>query len=194
MAPAVAERAFELKDGEVSEAIRTPQGFAFVAVTGKQDSYVPKLDEVKAKVRDEVLKKKAGDVAKQKAVTIGAQMKSGDFNAAAKAAGLDVKTTEFIARGAPIGDVGVSPAVDAVAFAMQPNAVSDPITTDNGTVIVKVLERQDPPASDIASGKASVKTEMVNERRNRFYASYMTKARERMRVNINRELIAQLVA
>ena len=117
MAPAVAERAFEMKDGEVSEAIRTPQGFAFITVTGRQDSYVPKLDEVKAKVRDEVVKKKAVDVAKQKAVTIGAQMKSGDFNAAAKAAGLDVKTTDFIARGAPIGDVGVSPAVDAVAFA-----------------------------------------------------------------------------
>ena len=194
MVPAVAERAFELKDGEVSEAIRTPQGFAFITVTGQQDSYVPKLDEVKAKIRDEVLKKKATDVARQKAVSIGAQMKTGDFNAAAKAAGLEVKTTEFIARGAPIGDVGVSPAVDTVAFAMQPGAVSDPIATDNGTVIVKVLERQDPPAGDVASGKATLKTELLNERRNRFYASYMTKARERMKVNVNRELIAQLVA
>jgi len=194
MAPAISQRAFELKDGEVSEAIRTPQGFAFITVTGRQDAYVPKLDEVKAKVRDEVIKKKATDVARQKAATIGAQMKSGDFNAAAKAAGLEVKTTDFILRGAPIGDVGVSPAVDSVAFAMQPNAVSDPIVTDNGTVIVKVLERQDPPATDVATGKNTLKTELVNERRNRFYASYMTKARERMKVNINRELIAQLVA
>ena len=62
MAPAVARAAFELKDGEVSEAIRTPQGFAFITVTGKQDAYVPKLDEVKARVRDDVLKKKAVDV------------------------------------------------------------------------------------------------------------------------------------
>ena len=38
MAPAAAERAFELKDGEVSDAIRTPQGFAFITVTGKQDA------------------------------------------------------------------------------------------------------------------------------------------------------------
>jgi hypothetical protein len=121
-------------------------------------------------------------------------MKTGDFNAAAKSAGLDVKTTDFIARGAPIGDVGISPAVDTIAFAMQPGAVSDPIVTDNGTVIVKMLERQDPAPSDAATAKTSLKTEMVNERRNRFYASYMTKARERMKVNVNRELIAQLVA
>ncbi len=194
VAPAVAERAFELKEGEVSEPIRTPQGFAFVTVTGRQDSYVPKLEEVKARVRDEVLKKKAVDVARQRAATIGAQMKSGDFNAAAKAAGLDVKTTEFIARGAPIGDAGASPAIDAVAFTLPVGGVSDPIATDNATVIVKVLERQDPAPSDIGSAKATLKTELLNEQRNRFYASYMSKARERMKVNVNRELLAQIVA
>jgi hypothetical protein len=59
---------------------------------------------------------------------------------------------------------------------------------------VKMLERQDPAPTDIVSGKATVKTELLNDRRNRFYASYMNKARERMKVNINRELIAQLVA
>jgi len=194
VAPAVGERAFELKEGEVSEPIRTPQGFAFVTVTGRQDSYVPKLEEVKARVRDEVLKKKAVDVARQRAATVGAQMKSGDFNAAAKAAGLDVKTTEFIARGAPIGDAGASPAIDVVAFALPVGGVSDPIVTDNATVIVKVLERQDPAPSDIGSAKATLKTELLNEQRNRFYASYMSKARERMKVNVNRELLAQIVA
>jgi peptidyl-prolyl cis-trans isomerase D len=194
MAPAVAERAFEMKDGEVSEAIRTQQGFAFIAVTGRQDAYVPKLDEVKAKVREEVLKKKAVDAARQKAASIGAQMKAGDFNAAAKAAGLEVKTTEFIARGGALPDLGASPAVDAVAFKMQPNDVSDPIVTDNGTVIVKVLERQDPPPGDVASGRSTLKVELLNESRNRFYVSYMSKARDRMKVNVNRELLAQLVA
>jgi peptidyl-prolyl cis-trans isomerase D len=194
VAPAVAERAFEVKEGEVSESIRTPQGFAFVTVTGRQDSYVPKLDEVKARVRDEVLKKKAVDVARQRAAAVATQMKSGDFNAAAKSAGLDVKTTEFIARGGAVPDVGASAAVDAVAFTLPVGGVSDPIVTDNATVIVKVLERQDPAPSDLASGKASLRTELLNERRNQFYASYMNKARERMKVNVNRELIAQLVA
>jgi peptidyl-prolyl cis-trans isomerase D len=194
MAPAVAERAFEMKDGEVSEAVRTQQGFAFITVTGRQDAYVPKLDEVKARVREEVLKKKAVDVARQKAAAVGAQMKTGDFNAAAKGAGLEVKTTEFIARGGPIGDGGPSPAVDAVAFKMQPNEVSDPIVTDNATVIVKVLERQDPVPADVSSGKNTLKGELLNERRGQFYTAYMTKARDRMKVNVNRELIAQLVA
>jgi parvulin-like peptidyl-prolyl isomerase len=121
-------------------------------------------------------------------------MKSADFNAAAKAAGLEVKTTDLIARGAPIADAGVSPAIDAAAFALPAGAVSDPITTDSGAVIVKVLEKQAPTAEEIAAGKQAMKDELTNERRGRFYASYMGKAREKMKVQINSQLIARLTS
>ena len=193
MAPAAAERAFDLKDGEVSDAIRTPQGFAFITVTGKQDAYVPKLDEVKARVRDDVMKKKAVDVAKERATAIASQMKSGDFNATAKAAGFEVKTTELIARGGAIPDVGTSPAIDAVAFSLPVGGVSDAIATDNGAVVVKVLERKDPTPGELKAGRDQARAQLINERRGRFYASYMTKARERMGINVNRPLIAQVV-
>ena len=193
MAPAVSQRAFEMKEGDVSEAIRTPQGFAFVTVTGKQDAYTPKLDEVKQRVRDDVLKKKAVDAAREQAAKIAAQLKAGDFNAAAKAAGLEVKTTELITRGSPIGDAGASPAVEAAAFSLPVGGVSDAITTDTGAVVVKVLERKDPTADEIKAGVSNTKDQLLNERRGRFFAAYMTKAKERMTVRINRQVIAQVV-
>jgi peptidyl-prolyl cis-trans isomerase D len=192
LAPAAAEQAFTMEQGEVSSAIRTPQGFAFITVTGKQDAYLPKLDEVKARVRDDVVKKKAVDAAQQKANEIAARLKSGDFDAAAKAAGLDVKTTDLITRGAPIADAGVSPAIDAVAFSLPAGSVSDAITTDNGAVVVKVLERQEAKPEEIAKGRQQMKDELMNERRGRFFAAYMTKARERLNIRINNQLLAQL--
>ena len=70
MAPAVAERAFEMKQGETSKAIRTPQGFAFISLTGTQPERLPTLDEVKARVRDDVVKGKAADTARQRAAAI----------------------------------------------------------------------------------------------------------------------------
>ncbi len=193
MAPAAAERAFELKDGEVSDPIRTPQGFAFITVTGTQDAYVPKIDEVRQRVREDVLKKKAVDAARQRAASLAAQLRTGDFAAAAKAAGFEAKTTELIARGAAIPDVGVSPAVDAVAFKLPAGAVSDAITTDNGAVVVKVLERKDSTAEELKTGREQTRGQLLNERRGRFYAAYMAKARERMRVTINRQVLAQVV-
>ena len=194
MAPAVAERAFEMKQGEVSDAIRTPQGFAFVTVTGTQEARMPSLDEVKSRVREDVVKSKAADTARQRASELAPQLKAGSFEAAAKKAGLEVKTTDEIARGAPIADVGVSPAVDAVAFSLPAGAVSDPIRTEDGAAIVKVLERKDVTAEEVKSGRQQVREELLNERRNRFYSSYMQKARESMRIDRNEATIAQLVA
>jgi peptidyl-prolyl cis-trans isomerase D len=193
LAPAAAQRAFELKDGDVSEAIRTPQGFAFLTVTGTQAARTPALDEVKARVREDVVKKKAVETARQKAAALTAQLKGGSFDAAAKAAGLEVKTTELIARGSPIAEVGVSPAIDAAAFALPAGGVSDPIVTDTGAVIVKVLEKKDVTPAELSAGKSQLRDEMVNERRNRFYASYMTKARERMDIRTYPAVLAQVV-
>ena len=192
LAPAAAEQAFTLEEGAVSPAIRTPQGFAFLTVTGKQDAYVPKLEEVQARVRDDVLKNKAVEAARQKAAEVAGALKGGNFDAAAKAAGVEVQTTDLITRGAPIGDVGVSPAIDAAAFSLAQGSVSDPITTDNGAVVVRVLERQEPSAEEVAAGKQGMRDELMNERRGRFFAAYMGKARERMDIRINSQVLAQL--
>jgi peptidyl-prolyl cis-trans isomerase D len=192
MAPAVSERAFEMKQGEMSDAIRTPQGFAFITVTGTEAERMPGLDEVKTRVRDDVIKSKAADTARQRAAALAGQLKTGNFDAAAKAAGLEVKKTEEITRGSPIGDIGMNAAVDAVAFKLPAGAVSDPITTDTGAVIVKVLERKDVTPEEITAGRENLHEQLTNERRNRFYTSYMAKAREKMRINTNPATIAQV--
>jgi peptidyl-prolyl cis-trans isomerase C len=104
-----------------------------------------------------------------------------------------VKTTDLIARGAPIADVGVSPAIEAAAFTLPQGAVSDPIVTENGAAIVKVVERKDVAADELAKQKDSLRTELLNDRKQRFFAAYMTKARQKMKIQINRETIAQIV-
>jgi hypothetical protein len=145
-------------------------------------------------VRDEVLKQKAIEAARQKAAALGATLKSGDFDKAAKDAGLEVKTTELIARGSPIADLGVSPAIDNVAFALPVNGVSDPIVTDNGAAVVKVVEKNNAAAGELEKQRDTLKAELLNERKQRFYASYMANARKRMNIKINRDTLAQLTA
>ena len=99
---------------------------------------------MKERVRDEVIKQKARELSKQKAAELAAKLKTApDFEKAAKAAGVEAKTTELIARDAPIPDLGVAPAVEEAAFKLPVGAVSDPIATDNGTAIIKVLEKKE---------------------------------------------------
>jgi len=188
--PEAAARAFDMKIGDVSPALRAARGFVFVAPTAKQDSYIPKVDEVKDRVRDEVVKIKARDLARQKAAEIVTKLKgASDFDKAAKAAGVDVKTTESIARDAPIPDLGNAPAVVDAAFKLSGGAVSDPIPTDNGAAIVKVLEKQETSPSDYTVAKDKFRDEVLTDRRNRFFGAYMVKAKQRMKIEVNREAL-----
>ena len=54
VSPQVSDTAFRLMDNEVSEAIGTARGPVFITVVEKKEPYVPMLDEVKERVRDEV--------------------------------------------------------------------------------------------------------------------------------------------
>ena len=107
---------------------------------------MPALDEVKARVREDVQKTKAVEAARQKADGArGAARRRGDFTAAAKAAGArgqDHRPHRPRRRRSPTS--AMSAAVDAAAFALPQGGVSDPIVTDTGAVIVKVLEKQSP--------------------------------------------------
>jgi peptidyl-prolyl cis-trans isomerase D len=193
ISPQVGQRAFAMKEGEVSEPLRTPMGYAFITVTGRQDAYIPKVDEVKAKVRGDVLNEKAIEKARATAAAIAPSLKSGDFIKAAKAAGPEAKTTDFIAHGAPIGDAGISPKLEEAAFALPVGAVSDPVVTENGAAIVKVMERQDAVSDDVAKDKENLRNELLNDRKQKFFAAYMTKARQRMTIRTNPQTIAQIV-
>ena len=192
--PEAAARAFEMKIGDVSPALRASRGIAFVTTIAKQDPYVPKLDEVKDRVRDEVIKLKARDLAKQKAGELAAKLKGApDFDKAAKAAGVEAKTTELIARDAPIPDLGVSPAIDEAAFKMTPGAVSEPIAVDNGAAVIKLVEKQEVTPADYTLAKDKFREEILADRRNRFFGAYMVKAKQRMKIEVNRESLQKAV-
>jgi peptidyl-prolyl cis-trans isomerase D len=193
--PEAAARAFEMKTGEVSPALRASRGFAFITPVGKQDPYVPKLDEVKERVRDEVIKQKARDLSHQKAAEVAAKLKaSPDFDKAAKAAGVEAKNTELIARDAPIPDLGVAPAVEEAAFKMTVGSTSDPIAVDNGTAVIKLVEKQEVTPSDYALARDKFREELLTDRRNRFFGAYMQKAKQRMKIEVNREQLQKAVS
>jgi peptidyl-prolyl cis-trans isomerase D len=194
-APEAAARAFEMKQGDVSAALRASRGFIFETLVAKQDPYVPKLDEVKDKVRDEVIKQKARDLSIQKAAEISAKLKTAaDFEKAAKAAGVEAKTTELITHDSPIPDLGVSPAVEDKAFSMPVGAVSDPIATDTGTAVIKVVEKKEVTADEWKAGRDKFREDLLADRRNRFYGAYLSKAKQRMKIELNREAMQRAVS
>jgi parvulin-like peptidyl-prolyl isomerase len=163
-------------------------------VAGRQDPAVPKFDDVKAKVKTDVLKQKASTLAAEKAATLAGALKTAaDFPAAAKKAGVEAKSSELIARGTALPEVGLNAKVEQAVFAMAAGTVSDPITTLDGATIVKLVERQDAKPAEIAAARESVKQDLLNERRNQFFTAYMVKARGKMKIEMNREVLDRTI-
>ena len=191
--PELSTRLFTMKEGEVTPAMRVATGWVFGTVTGRQDAYVPQLAEVRARVTDDVKQEKATELAKQRAQQIANDLKSAkDFAGAVKRAGLEVKTTELLARGSAIPDLGMSEAIDAAAFSLPQGGVSDAISTPTGTAVIRVAERVDVTEAEIEQGRDALREELVNQRRDRFFGAYMEKAKGALRIDIRQEILAQL--
>ncbi len=96
-------------------------------------------------------------------------------------------------RGSPLPDIGVSAEVDKAAFSLPSGGVSEPIASSNGSVIVRVAERQDVTPDAMPTAKESFRTQLLNERRELFFASYMSKAKQAMKIQVNTDVARRII-
>ena len=182
----VTTQAFQLAEGEVAGPIPTPTGPAFVTVTGIQAPYVPPIEEVEARVRDDVIRRKAFVLAQERADAMAAILQDADdFGAAAEAEALDVNESGLIARGAAVPGVGVNAQVEAVAFSLIPGETSDPVLTGNSAVVIHVHEREDADPAALQADRERLRSELILERQNQFYGAYMENAKARIPISID---------
>jgi peptidyl-prolyl cis-trans isomerase D len=184
-APAVAAGAFALEMGKVSGAIKTDQGAAFITLAEVKGPYLPKLEEVKDKVRDDVIRSKALDLARAKAAALSQAGAKGNFAALAKTAGVEVKTTDAVARGSAYPEAGVNGAVDDAVFALGTGGVTQPITTDTAIVVARVVEKQDITADGLKAERDSLHDQLLQQKRQAFFGAYMAKAKQKMSIKVN---------
>lgn len=188
--PAVAAEAFRLEQDQVSGALATMQGYAFIALAEIKPTHLPALAEVREQVSNAVIRKKAVEVARARAATVA---QSSDFATAARAAGVTVRSTELIARGSALPEIGVSERIDQAAFALAAGQTSQPIATDTAVVVVHVREKQDIVPEGLASQREALRAQLTNERRMEFFSAYMMKAMENMEITYNEQTLNALM-
>jgi peptidyl-prolyl cis-trans isomerase D len=195
VAPLVAAAAFEFGEGQVSGAIQSPRGPVFITVSGRRDPYVPTLDQVRDRVRDDLVRERATGLSRERATQIAAALRSAaDFAAAAKAQGFPAKDTQLSPRGAPLPDVGVNAEVDKVAFSLPVGGVSEPVTTTDATVIVRVAERDEVTPEELSQGREAFREQLLADRRGRFFTAYMARAKEQMQIEVRQDVLQRMLA
>ena len=194
LASGVSAQAFQMELGEVVGPISTPTGPAFVTVVNRQDPFVPPLEDVRARVREDVLRRKALTLAQAKAAEAAAMLQEAeDFGAAAEAADFTVGTSGLLTRGSPFPEVGISAAVEAVAFELPIGGVSSVIEAGNAAAVVRVVERQDVTPEELEEARDALRTELLQTRQNQFYRSYMAGVQEQLPFTVDMVAFDQAV-
>jgi parvulin-like peptidyl-prolyl isomerase len=110
--------------------------------------------------------------------------------AAAKSMGLEAsETPTTVSRGSALPAIGASQRVDSVAFGLPVGGVSEPIAAGDATVIVKVVERDEATPEELRRDREVFRAQLLNERRDRFFAAYMGRVRDQMRIEVNNEVL-----
>ena len=194
IAPQVSVAAFQLTGDAVSGPITSLRGPVFITLSETRDPYVPPLAEVQERVRDDAIRARATELSRQRADQMADALRTArDFAAVAKAQGFEATETDLITRESPLPDVGISAEIDQIAFGLPIGGVSDPITTPDGTAIVKVVERDDVTPEEFKLEREAFRAQFLSERRDRFFTAYMSKAKARMRIEINDDVIRRLL-
>jgi parvulin-like peptidyl-prolyl isomerase len=82
--------------------------------------------------------------------------------------------------------------VREAAFSLEPNSFSDLLPTDNGYVLLRVLERSGFTEEQFASEKDSFTDQILNEKKQRAWSAYMQELTRRYSVRIDRQMMRQL--
>ena len=192
LAQEVSAQAFAMDPGAVAGPIPTPSGPAFVTVIDVQDPYIPEIDEVRDQVREDVIRKKSLALAQERAAEAAASLQGADdFVAAAEEAEWSVGSSDLVTRGSALPEVGSSPAVEAVAFAMLPGTVSDVVQTGNAAAIVHLVEREEASAADLAQNRDTLRNELTLQRQSRFFTAYMDNVKAGLDITIDLAVLEQ---
>ena len=194
-APSVGIGVFQLAENEVSGALSSPRGPVFARVTAREDPRVPGLDEIRDRAREDAIRARALALSRERAASIAETLAAADdFAAAAEAQGLEATETDLITRESALPTIGPSPEVDRVAFGLAAGAVSEPITTAEGTVIVRVDERDDVTPEEFQAAREAFRDQLLAERRDLFFSAYMTRAKSSMQISVNNDVVQRIVA
>lgn len=139
----------KLKTGEFSVPIRMDKYYYIFRLKEKKESYIPDFATIKDTVKEEFIKDKSREIAREKVENCLKKIKelsadkphAADFEKAARACGLKSKSTGMFKYGGYIEGVGTSDAFFTAAEGLEENEVSVIIDFPSGFYIVKVKAR-----------------------------------------------------
>ena len=166
------EAIFRAKADETTLPIRTDRGYVILSVKSILPAHQGSLDEVRDRVITDLKREKSTEIAKSKAEGLIKRVKAGErFDAAARALGLEPKTSDLIARDGSIPGAASGKQV-SVAFNLKTGDVAEPVSLGQNWLVYRVAEKTEPNPADFDKQKKQLTDELLHSKRNLAFEAF----------------------
>jgi peptidyl-prolyl cis-trans isomerase D len=168
-------KAFQAKQGDPPQSAPTGEGYAIFQVTGVQAAHSPTFADWKTHVLDDYRDEQLPALLAQKTAQLANQAKAmNDLGKAAKAVGATVKTSDLVGGSGQVPDFGEVSQVAPQLFDMAVGSISGPINAGRTGVVVKILDKQEPTADEIAKNFDQTRDQILDQKRNEAFSVFMS--------------------
>ena len=165
---------FRLKLQELSLPVRTDRGYVVLSVKSIQTAHPGSLEEVRDRVITDLKREKSTELAKSKAEELTKRIKSGEkFDAAARALGLEPKTSDPIARDGSIPGAASGKQIGA-AFNLKSGDVATPLSLGQNWFVYRVAEKTEANPADFEKQKTQLAKDLLDSKRNLAFEAFRT--------------------
>lgn len=177
----VKDEIFHLRQGELSLPLRTDRGYVVLSLKQVLPAHQGTLEEVHDKVVSELKQQKANELAKTKAEELEKRVKAGEkFDAAAKALGLDPKTSDLFARNGSVAGLGSGKQLTP-AFSLKAGQLGPALNLGANWAVYEVVERQDANLADFDKQKREITDTLLKQKRDLAFEAFRTSLDERLK-------------
>jgi peptidyl-prolyl cis-trans isomerase D len=173
---------FRLRPGELSLPVRTDRGYVVLFVKSILPAHQGSLEEVRDRVITDLKHEKSTDLAKAKADELIRRVKAGEkFDAAARALGLEPKTSDLLARDGSIPGATSGKQLGA-AFNLKTGDVGAPLSLGQNWLAYRVAEKTEANLADFDKQKKQLTEELLQSKRNLAFEAFRTALDNRLKL------------
>jgi peptidyl-prolyl cis-trans isomerase D len=177
----VKDAIFRLRQNELSLPIRTDRGYVVLSVQQITPAHQGSPEEVQEQVVNDLKQEESGKLAKTKAEELAKRVKAGEkFEAAAKALGLEAKTSDLISRNDSISGAASGKQLGE-AFQMKPGDVGAPMSLGTNWMVFRVEAKEEPNPNDFEKQKKSLAEQLLQTKRSVAFEAFKTALEARLK-------------
>jgi len=177
----VKDQIFRLRAGELSLPIRTDRGYVVLSLKSVQPAHQGSLEEVRDKLIAELKREKSTELARTKAEDLSKRLNAGEkFDAAAKALGLEAKTSDTIARDGSITGAASGKQL-AAAFNLKAGGIGAPLNLGQNWLVYRVEEKEEPNPADFDKQKKDLTETVLQAKRSLAFEAFRTALEDRLK-------------